>query len=218
MESGLNPNLKHDYDPKQGRYTGFGIYGARDPKPGQGRMTDMLKWLETNGYARNSAEGQMREMAHSAVSGKYGPTRNVLFGRGTGNLETDTNIITRNFETPKFVNRRSHAVANALRIGPDGTVVSGWGSDPYAKEKNQNYPFPWDKRFTAGDEMMQTAARAAGGLQNPAKVEGSAKLTIDINGLPSPNYRARTSMDGMFKDVRLNAGKTQMLPESGVDI
>lgn len=213
MESGLDPNKSHDGG------TGFGIYGARDPTPGKGRRTDMFRWLDANGYARNSAEGQMREMAHRAASGRWGPTRNILFGKGTGNLEIDTNTITRDFERPKIVNRRSHAVANALRIRPDQTVVAGNGfsGDVYAKEKNQNYPFPWDQRFRAGDEMMQRAARAAGGLQNPAKVEGSARLTIDINGLPSPNYRARTSMDGMFKDVKLHAGKTQMTSE-GFDI
>ena len=117
MESGLDPNKVHDGG------TGYGIYGARDPK-GWGsyngaRRSDMVRWLEKNGYARNSAEGQMREMAHSAMSGRYPRTRSILMGGGSGNLETDTNRITGEFEAPKIINRRSGAVSNALRTGPE---------------------------------------------------------------------------------------------------
>ena len=74
MESGLDPNKVHD----QG--TGYGIYGARDPKPGKGRRTDMLRWLAENDYARNSPEGQMRYMTREAMSGRYPQTRSVLLG------------------------------------------------------------------------------------------------------------------------------------------
>ncbi|MHC2104409.1 hypothetical protein [Methylobacterium sp. CM6246] len=117
MESGLDPNKVHDGG------TGYGIYGARDPKgwgtyPGA-RRSDMVRWLEKNGYARNSAEGQMREMAHSAMSGRYPRTRSILMGGGSGNLEADTNRITGEFEAPKIINRRSGAVSNALRTGPE---------------------------------------------------------------------------------------------------
>ncbi|SFL42340.1 hypothetical protein [Methylobacterium pseudosasicola] len=116
MESGLDPNKVHDGG------TGYGIYGARDPK-GWGsyrgaRRSDMVRWLEANGFSRNSAEGQMREMAHRAMSGAYPRTRGILLGRGTGDLDRDTNTITGEFEAPKVINRRSGAVLNALRTGP----------------------------------------------------------------------------------------------------
>ena len=113
MESGLDPNKVHDGG------TGFGIYGARDPSPGRGRRTEMFKWLEKNGYARNSAEGQMRYMAHEAMSGRFKQTRRILMGEGSGDIEHDTNTITREFESPKIVNKRSGAVRNAMRVGPE---------------------------------------------------------------------------------------------------
>lgn len=113
MESGLDPNKVHDGG------TGYGIYGARDPKPGRGRRTDMLKWLEANGYARNSGEGQMRYMAKEAMSGTYPKTKRILMGGGSGDIEGDTNTITAEFENPAVVNRRSHAVQKALQVGPE---------------------------------------------------------------------------------------------------
>ncbi len=121
MESGLDPNKVHDGG------TGFGIYGARDPQPGRGRRTDMFRWLDKNGYARNSAEGQMRYMAHEAMSGRFKQTRGILMGEGSGDIERDTNTITREFESPRIVNRRSGAVRNALGVGPEGEATGGRG-------------------------------------------------------------------------------------------
>ncbi len=112
MESGLDPNKTHDPD-ASGRPTGYGIYGARLV-----RRDRMLRWLEKNGYAKNSAEGQMRYMSHEAMNDKtYARTRSILMGGGSGNIDADTDTITKNFESPKFVNRRSGAVRNALRTG-----------------------------------------------------------------------------------------------------
>ena len=34
----------------------------------------MLDWMQANGYPQNSLEGQMRYMAHEAMTGGYGPT------------------------------------------------------------------------------------------------------------------------------------------------
>ena len=113
MESGLDPNKVHDGG------TGYGIYGARDPHPGRGRKTDMLRWLSQNGYAPNSAEGQMRYMAREAMSGRYPQTRGILMGQGTGDVDRDTNAITGEFESPKIINRRSGAVRDAMRTGPE---------------------------------------------------------------------------------------------------
>jgi hypothetical protein len=119
MESQLNPNTVHDNG------TGYGIYGARDPGGrGRQRRTEMLQWLEKNGYARNSAEGQMREMVHRAMSGQYPRTKAVLMGRGSGDIGADTTAITREFEAPKFINDRSGAVRNALRVGAEASSAS----------------------------------------------------------------------------------------------
>ena len=113
MESGLNPNKSHD----QG--TGFGIYGAR-----LGRRTGMFNWLSSNGYANNSAEGQMRYMAHEAMSGKYSRTRNVLMRATAENFESDSYTITDEFEAPKVNNYRAGAVKAAFGSF-DGTTPTG---------------------------------------------------------------------------------------------
>jgi murein DD-endopeptidase MepM/ murein hydrolase activator NlpD/transposase InsO family protein len=152
MESGLDPNTSHDGG------TGFGIYGARDPSPGRGRRTDMFKWLEKNGYARNSAEGQMRYMAHEAVSGRFKQTRRVLMGQGSGDLERDTDTITREFESPAIINRRSGAVRNALRVGPDDdpTGTRGVAGSRQAGENGQFDPLGGAaRRYSSGYGMRE---------------------------------------------------------------
>jgi hypothetical protein len=78
-ESSLNPRAVHDSG------TGYGIYGA-----GHERMTAMLNWLAANGYAKDSLEGQMRYMAHEAMSGKYPRTRAALMGATPENIVGNT--------------------------------------------------------------------------------------------------------------------------------
>ena len=101
MESGLRPGLSHD----QG--TGYGIYGAR-----LGRRAAMFNWLAANGYAKDSAEGQMRYMAHEAMSGRYPRTRSALMSGAYG--VGVTNSITSEFESPAVVNARHGAVMQAF--------------------------------------------------------------------------------------------------------
>lgn len=99
-ESNFNPSVKHDFDSSIGDYTGYGIYGARDPKPGQGRKTDMFKWLDANGYDRNSAEGQARYMVHEALSGKYPKSADALRNANRENIGAVSSILTNEFEAP----------------------------------------------------------------------------------------------------------------------
>jgi hypothetical protein len=102
MESGLVPTKSHDGG------TGYGIYGAR-----LDRRSKMFSWLRANNYELSSAEGQMRYMAHEAMSGSYPRTRQILMsgqiGRGT------TNTITGEFERPAVINDRYGAVLQAHR-------------------------------------------------------------------------------------------------------
>jgi hypothetical protein len=102
MESGLDPNKVHDNG------TGFGIYGAR-----LSRRQKMFNWLASNGYAKNSAEGQMRYMSHEAMSGAYPQTKASLMSGAYG--ADTTNRITREFESPAVVNARFGAVEQARR-------------------------------------------------------------------------------------------------------
>lgn len=59
-ESGmrLNAGLSHDGG------TGFGVFGHRDPKPGQGRWTEMRKWAEARGLDINKRETQFDFVDH----------------------------------------------------------------------------------------------------------------------------------------------------------
>lgn len=65
----------------------------------------MFSWLNSHGFANDSLEGQMKYMAHEAMTGaKYGPTRAALMHATPGSIDRDTRIITPNFEGPKFDN------------------------------------------------------------------------------------------------------------------
>lgn len=106
-ESGLNPNAVHDHG------TGYGIYGA-----GRGRRTSMLNWMAENKFPANSLEGQMRYMAHEAMTGKgYGPSRAALMGATQDTLGAGTDTLTRNFEAPAIANvgRRYRDTLQALQ-------------------------------------------------------------------------------------------------------
>lgn len=135
MESGLNPNKVHD----QG--TGFGIYGAR-----LDRRSSMFSWLESNGYAHNSAEGQMRYMAHEAMTNpRFAQTKQALM---SGAMGTDvTNMITKNFENPLVVNARHGAVSQAFgaysgedAAQQDQAAQQGQGATPKQASGGQTTP------------------------------------------------------------------------------
>lgn len=131
MESGLNPNLKHDNN------TGYGIYGAR-----LDRRDRMFGWLSQNGYANNSAEGQMRYMAHEAMNDKkYSDTRNVLMNATTETFERDSATITGNFERPLVNNYRAGAVKAAFSSYGGGEETGSVTAQPVKQEqKVQNEP------------------------------------------------------------------------------
>jgi hypothetical protein len=93
-ESSFNPQAVHD------KNTGYGIYGARDPRPGVGRRTDMLKWLEGNGFAKDSAEGQARYMVEEAFT-KYPATKKALVNANKENLGAVTAVLVNDFERPQ---------------------------------------------------------------------------------------------------------------------
>jgi hypothetical protein len=114
MESGLDPNKQHDKDRNTGQYTGYGIYGAR-----LDRRTKMLSWLKENKFAANSAEGQMRQMVHSAMT-DFPLTRKRLMNASEGSITGDSWVVTKDFENPTVVNNRTGATIGAYAAGaPD---------------------------------------------------------------------------------------------------
>jgi uncharacterized protein Yka (UPF0111/DUF47 family) len=93
-ESGLDPTKVHDNG------TGYGVYGARLK-----RRTAMFEWLSSHGFSKDSLEGQMKYMAHEAMTSKaYAATRRALMNATAGSIDRDTRIITPNFEVPKIDN------------------------------------------------------------------------------------------------------------------
>jgi hypothetical protein len=107
-ESSLNPKATHDNG------TGYGIYGAR-----LDRRDKMFNWLGQHGFTKDSLEGQMRYMAHEAMTEtKYRPTREALMNATPGNILGQTARVTGNFESPAIINDRRGAVSNAYRSGP----------------------------------------------------------------------------------------------------
>ena len=105
-ESGLRPGISHDHG------TGYGVYGARLE-----RRDAMLAWLAANGYAKDSLEGQMRYMAHEAMTNsRFARTRDHLM---RGDVDPGSiNDVTGNFESPTVINDRRASVNSALRAPP----------------------------------------------------------------------------------------------------
>lgn len=213
MESGLDPNKVHDGG------TGFGIYGARDPKPGQGRRTEMFKWLEKNGYARNSAEGQMRYMAHEAMTGRFPQTQRILKGQGSGDLERDTNTITGEFESPKVINRRSGAVREALRAGPEGEPAQGAGGgekhDPLGGAARRytsgfgtrTHPVLGGRRMHWGQDMAAPAGTGVNAMEGGqvTSVSRHGDVTITHPDGSTKTYR-HIDPEGIKKGQKVEGG------------
>lgn len=65
-ESGGNPLQVHD----QG--TGFGLYGWRDPKPGEGRKTALYKWAADNHKDPESEQTQLEFADHELQTSEAG--------------------------------------------------------------------------------------------------------------------------------------------------
>jgi len=121
-ESGLNPRTQHD--PVNGVPTGYGIYGAR-----LGRRSAMFAWLKANNYAQDSLEGQMRYMAHEAMSGRYPKTRQILM-TGSQNRE-DVRTLMNEFEAPKNRTQdRSGMFFRAMRGDLSGDPNAGVPTGP----------------------------------------------------------------------------------------
>ncbi|GJD58355.1 phage tail tip lysozyme [Methylobacterium dankookense] len=218
MESGLDPNKVHD----QG--TGLGIYGARDPKgwgeyPGA-RRSNMVRWLEANGYARNSAEGQMRYMVREAMGGGYPRTKGILMGQGSGDARLDTNAITKEFERPLVINDRYGAVANAFRTGPSDASSAGGEDSPWFNRPRSNEPGKMSRvrddeipvpgsGERPGDVLMRRmygGSGAGGGMQIPGSPVQEHRMTIDFQNAPA-GMKTSAKMGSLFKDTTVTKSR-----------
>lgn len=220
MESGLDPNKVHDGG------TGYGIYGARDPK-GWGdyrgaRRSHMVRWLEANGYARNSAEGQMRYMVREAMGGGYPRTKGILMGQGSGDARLDTNAITGEFEAPRVINNRYGAVANAFRTGPSDASSAGGEDSPWFNRPRSNEPGKMSRvrddeipvpgsGERPGDALMRRMYGSGGSREIPGAPMQEHRLTIDFPNAPA-GLKATPKMGSLFRDTTVS--KTRQLQGS----
>jgi murein DD-endopeptidase MepM/ murein hydrolase activator NlpD len=205
-ESNLNPNLPHDGG------TGYGIYGARDPGgKGKQRRTEMLKWLAANGYAKNSAEGQMRYMAKEAMTDPaYRRSREVLMRGGTS--REDTSTFMNDFERPK--NRyqdRSGEVAGAYRQGPsDASQAAGpAGADPMPGGRmGSPYGPRWGRQHKGQD--LPAAGGSAFYANQGGKVESINKhgdVTVRLPNGGTQVYRHVSPGSGIVRGAEVAAGQ-----------
>ncbi len=84
QESGpdLNPLAVHD------KGTGFGIAGWRDPKPGEGRKTNLLNWAKDNDLDPNDLDTQIDFFDHEVNEGDEAPIGEAL--RNAASVEDAT--------------------------------------------------------------------------------------------------------------------------------
>jgi hypothetical protein len=199
-ESSLNPNTVHDGG------TGYGVYGA-----GRARRTGMLAWLAKNGFAKNSLEGQMKYMAHEAMSSRYGPSRDALMRANPNNLEAGTRALTHNFESPAVENwrYRLNATRGALATHAEEAHRAAVSNALHGEALRRHFGHPTPR--PAGD-LLQHAQRA-GLLAPTSQIASNAKLQIDFSNLPK-GIRTKLEHAG-FKEVALNRGRAVPLGYDG---
>ena len=152
-ESTLTPNLPHDGG------TGYGIYGARLE-----RRDAMFAWLASHGFSKNSLEGQMRFMAHEAMTNpRFARTREILRGATEGNIIGRTGDVTTNFEGPgpaswpkgPFNDRRPN-VGKAYRAGEEAKPA------PVGRDKSSSLYSPRHLALSslAAKQPVMTSSRS----------------------------------------------------------
>lgn len=151
-ESSLNPNTSHDNG------TGYGVYGARND-----RKTKMLSWLKENGYANNSLEGQMKYMAHEAMTDKtYAASRKALMGASPETMGSATSTLTNNFERPARDN-------SPTRLAHANAALNGVTPAPGDAESKDGQPSAFIMHHTGGrgspDGVRNTLAQRGLGVQ-----------------------------------------------------
>ncbi len=162
----------------------------------------MLRWLEANGYPPDSLEGQARYMAHEAMR-KYPPTRRILIGANPSDREANTNAITRDFERPRIVNRRSPLVGQAAGVpaaeGSPGVVSGG-----HSRLRDDGVVSPHSVR-RPGDEMMLRQRELGESGQPERQRDGTLHIIFD--NAPA-GMKTKQDMGGLFRDVRIDRGKS----------
>ena len=201
-ESGMNPKLSHDSG------TGYGIYGAR-----LGRRSGMFAWMEKNGYAKDSLEGQSRYMAHEAMTGKdYGKTRSALMGAEPGSRAARTDAITRNFEAPARINNRTGMVSEAEHT-QTGPLSPGEPANGQSRPTMSNAEAAKANTVATGDRVMGGGRSLKGTDPRISNI-----LAHAAEGLP-PGYKIQSTSGvrtaGQGQHTKGNAQDWQIIGPDG---
>jgi hypothetical protein len=148
----------------------------------------MLAWLAANGYAANDLAGQMRQMAHSAMT-DYPQTRNRLMNATQESLDADSWAVTKNFEAPLVINDRTGATRRAYGSMPMRASTPAGGAAPSSFGLNG-----WIAAG-GGDANAAPAAAAPIGHSSVNSYDFGSnvinhKPTIIINGAGDPGATA----------------------------
>jgi hypothetical protein len=218
-ESGLNPNATHDHG------TGFGLYGAR-----LSRRDEMFSWLKSHGYPLNSAEGQMRYMAHEAMVGnsqqKYPATRNILMHATPETLRSDTNNVMREFEAPANKNQdRSNTSIPAYNTGPakeappDAThLVPGVGKDNTFNPQLPDHTPPTSTPIPSPSSSNSSESTP---IPSPSSSNSSESAQVlQSSGKPTEYkpIQSRIKMPDEGMDTPIDSLLTDMFEKSPVDL
>lgn len=125
QESGadLNPKAVHD------KGTGYGIAGWRDPKPGEGRMTNLMNWAKENKRDPSDLDTQIDFFDHEVNNGDEAPIGEAL--RNASSVEDATAAMI-HYERPQGYDE--HDVTKASGYGNTlnnaRSLLSSFTGDP----------------------------------------------------------------------------------------
>jgi hypothetical protein len=134
-------------------------------------------------------------------------------GRESGSFEQDTDSITKEFEAPKFINRRSGAVRNALRTEPETPPKRLTGSPRPDVGKVDGRGWASREKARRAFETIQKvvghldASAARAGVVSGSKLRANGSVSILVQR-PGPDTSVRTSASGeLFKNVTLQRNR-----------
>ena len=202
----FDPNAVHD----GGR--GRGIYGANGD-----RLKAMDAWLSDNGYAKNSREGQMRYMAHEAMTDKaYAKTRGTLMSATPDSFSKEGVAgVTGDFERPAVINDRSGAVKLAYGEGGASAPAEAQKPQPgtlYAVTQEQRRT-PDASGFGAQTHGFITINGHSYEFVNGGRGRGSIPFgTYKVGGFATADERSRAGLLNLGDTFSLNDVHDPMAP------
>jgi hypothetical protein len=167
---------------------------------GQGAGRGGWGWAQWTGPRRRQFEeyAATNKLDPASDEANYGFLRHELRNRESGAIDALRRTRTREEATATFEHHFERAGVTALqsrlRWADRAAKAMGDGSEPLRT------------RTTDADAVLRRARDFYTGGQGAQKIEGSASLDININGM-RPGMSAKASADGLFKDVNVRQAR-----------